>query len=54
MTNLAEEEWERTKDMLCADCGHVKRQHSGMMGCYQCDDDDFCDTFVFRQEDEES
>lgn len=39
------------REALCASCGHPKRQHSALMGCYQCDpnDDDFCEEFVMKE-----
>ena len=38
------------REAICADCGHPKRQHSGLAGCYLCDphDADFCDRFVVK------
>ncbi|MFM9793320.1 hypothetical protein [Streptomyces turgidiscabies] len=34
------------RETLCADCGHAERLHSGLAGCYGCDDDEFCESFT--------
>lgn len=37
-------------DAVCAECGHLKRAHSALMGCYTCENDDFCEKFVVQEE----
>jgi hypothetical protein len=37
------------RETPCANCGHPKRIHSGLAGCYQCDGDEFCEHFVLPE-----